>query len=266
MFNNSPTLVSLLFSGVVILSGCQTGSPKFETGLTRSVDLCDEKLHESHERYSADFTGDGKADLLVWGEKVIEGCILLPEANWHITLNDYPTRMVGEFFQIETQTNTMADILSVDPNTGKNRLFITQSKGGNLSFHGRSINPKVFKKIGESRVSLFQGELNHDPRGILEVIAWWKPSGELRIISFQQPHEQESTLCLIDEHLIRQGLDLIVRDFNGDGRDDLRFWIKDSEGNMVVRTFNTFLTHEQQYRFMDEQGHYYEPHECRKSS
>ena len=88
--------------------------------------------------------------------------------------------------------------------------------------------------------------------------------GNSRLFRFKQLHGQESTICLIDERLISQGLDLSVRDINGDGRDDLKFWVRDAEGNIVARTFNTFLTPERQYRFMDEQGKYYDPHECPK--
>jgi len=262
MLKNPPTLACILISCVLALSGCETGPIKSEAGHARSIDLCDENQHKAHERYSADFTGNGRPDLLVWGEQVKEGCILLPETNWLISLNDHKERLVGEFFQVETQTKAMVDILTVNPDTGNNRLFVSQSSGEALSFEGRSIHPKVFTKIGDSRVSLFQGELNHDGREINEVIAWWKPSGELKIVSFQQPHGHESTPCLINEQLISRGLDLEVQDYNGDGRDDLRFWVRDTEGKVMVRTFNTFLSREHQYRFMDEQGKDYHPHEC----
>ena len=264
MLKKHPTFACILIGCALALSGCETGPLKSEASHARSIDLCDKNQHKAHERYSADFTGNGQPDLLVWGEQAKEGCILLPETNWHISLNDHRERLVGEFFQVETQTKAVADILTVDPHTGNNRLFISRPRGATLSFHRISINRKVFNKIGDSRVTLFQGELNHDGRGINEVIAWWKSSGELRIVSFQQPHDQESTPCFIDEHLISRGLDLEVQDYNGDGRDDLRFWLRDTKGNMVVRTFNTFLTGEHQYRFMDEQGKEYGPYECPK--
>lgn len=225
-------------------------------------DRCDEKQHKAHERYSADFTGNGRSDILVWGQASKDACMLLSGTPWQITLNEYSERLAGEFFQVETQAKATADILTVDPQTGNNKLFISRLNGGTISFHGRSINPNVFSKIGNNRVTIFQGELNRDGREINEIIAWWKQSGELKIISFQQPHGQESTSCLIDKNLIRRGLDLAVQDYNGDGRDDLRFWVRDAEDSVVVKTFNTFLTGEQQYRFMDEQGKSYYPHEC----
>ncbi len=262
MLRNPPTLACIIIGCALALSGCQSSPFQSMTSYDRSVDLCDKNQHKAHERYTADFTGDGRPDLLVWGEKLKDACMLLSGTPWQITLNAHSERLTGEFFQVETRAKATADILTVDPHTGNNKLFISRLSGGTISFHGRSINPKVFSKIGDSRVSLFQGELNHDGREINEVINWWKQSGELKIVSFQQPHDQESTPCLIDESLISRGLDLSVRDYNGDGRDDLRFWVKDEGDNIVVRTFNTFLTGEQQYRFMDEEGKFHHPHEC----
>ena len=262
MLRNPPTLACIIIGCALALSGCQSSPFQSMTSYDRSVDLCDKNQHKAHERYTADFTGDGRPDLLVWGEKLKDACMLLSGTPWQITLNAHSERLTGEFFQVETRAKATADILTVDPHTGNNKLFISRLSGGTISFHGRSINPKVFSKIGDSRVSLFQGELNHDGREINEVITWWKQSGELKIVSFQQPHDQESTPCLIDESLISRGLDLSVRDYNGDGRDDLRFWVKDEGDNIVVRTFNTFLTGEQQYRFMDEEGKFHHPHEC----
>ncbi len=262
MLRNPPTFWCILICCTLAFSGCQTSPFQSMTNYDRSTDLCNKNQHKAHERYSADFSGNGRSDLLVWGEKSKDACMLLSGTPWQISLNAHSERLAGEFFQVETRVKATADILTVDPRTGNNKLFISRLNGGTISFHGRSISPKVFNRIGNSRVTLFQGELNHDGREIDEVIAWWKQSGELKIISFQQPHDQEATTCLIDESLISHGMDLNVHDYNGDGRDDLRFWVKDEEDNIVARTFNTLLTGEQQYRFMDEQGKIYHPHEC----
>ena len=262
MLRNPPTLACILVGCALALSSCQSSPFQSKTGPDRSVDLCDKNQHKAHERYSADFTGNGRPDILVWGDTFKDACMLLSGTPWQISLNAKSERLAGEFFQVDTRAKATADILTVDPNTGNNQLFISRLNGETISFHGRSINPSVFNRIGDSRVTLFQGELNHDGREINEVIAWWKQSGELKIVSFQQPQNQESTSCLIDESLISRGLDLTVQDYNGDGRDDLRFWVKDAGDNIVVRTFNTFLTDEQQYRFMDEQGKDYHPHAC----
>ncbi len=262
IIRNPMTLVCLLIGCALALSGCQINPFRSMSGYDRSGNLCDKNQHKAHERYSADFSGNGRSDLLVWGDKDTDACMLLSGTPWQISLNAHSERLAGEFFQVDARTKATADILTVDPLTGNNKLFISRLNGGTISFLGRSINPKVFSKIGDSRVTLFQGEFNHDGREINEVIAWWKQSGELKIVSFQEPHDQESTPCLIDVSLISRGLDLAVHDYNGDGRDDLRFWVKDSEDNIVVRTFNTIFTAQQQYQFMDEEGKFYHPHQC----
>lgn len=231
-----------------------------------AFDVCETKQYKKHHIHKKDFSGNGNLDTLYWKNTFDDACLHLdgtpPGEVVSLIRNQVP--LMGEFFHGRSNAPKTADIVTVDPKTGNMALWIYDDSTGKSRFQARLYDPKIFKKFGNSQVSLYQADMNNDGTRIMEIIGWWKQSGELKIVSFQNLPGQESTGCLIDEKSINRGVELMINDYNNAGLNDLQFGIIEADAEEDIRTFHTYITSENQFRFIDQEGKEHSPHECPK--